>query len=448
MVMEGAPPRPQDVVTPANWQRPPYHRWAFVHAREVLPTQRVRRSSTPRPLPAAASAPAPSGEPGDGDPLARLLGVAVERTDGRTATAGEVLSSTDTDGWMLLRDGRVLAGWTRPDVPADSPHILMSVTKTVVGCITGVLAEQGVLDVDDPVERHVPELADAGHGGCSVRHLLDMRSGVQFSEEYTDATSDIRVMERAIGWRPGGEPASDAAEGLYAYLRTLRRERPPGGPFAYSSADTDVLGWVCERASGARMAALVHDLLWEPMGAADDAELLCDGVGTAVHDGGLAASVADLARFGQLLLDGGAVGERQVVPRRWIASTWAHDADVRQAFAASGAEAFLPGGWYRNQAWLRPGPFGDQLLCLGIHGQLVRVDPRTRTVAVKVSSWPTAQDPVRLHDTLRTFDAMSAAASGVTPSARRGEGARAVMTGKGDAARLDGGSAAGRDQPD
>ena len=59
----------------------------------------------------------------------------------------------------------------------------------------------------------------------------------------------------------------------------------------------------------------------------------------------------------------------------WFADVWSVDRDVRSAFAASPAEVALPGGWYRNQLWVVPGPHGDVLLCLGIYGQLVRVDP-------------------------------------------------------------------------
>jgi CubicO group peptidase (beta-lactamase class C family) len=131
-----------------------------------------------------------------------------------------------------------------------------------------------------------------------------------------------------------------------------------------------------------------------------------------VHDGGLTATARDVARFGQMLLDGGSVGGHQVAPRRWLAEVWAADRDVRQAFAASPAEVSLPGGWYRNQFWVAPGPRGDLLLCLGIYGQLVRVDPATRTVMVKLSSWDAPQDPAHLFDTMLACDAVADALSG------------------------------------
>jgi CubicO group peptidase (beta-lactamase class C family) len=206
--------------------------------------------------------------------------------------------------------------------------------------------------------------------------------------------------------------------GLYEYLVGLSAEAPHGQRFLYRSAESDVLGWVCERVSGTPMAELISTLIWEPMGAEFDAEILCDTVGTAIHDGGLCATARDLARFGQLLLDGGVVpddgddGVRTVIGPRWLREAWAVDADARSVFIESPNEVSMPGGWYRNQLWFRPGLFGDVLLCLGIHGQMIHVSRRTRTVCVKFSTWPQAQEPRFMQDTLRAFDAVGGALSG------------------------------------
>ena len=79
----------------------------------------------------------------------------------------------------------------------------MSVTKSVVGCIAGVLVEQGLLDPDKPASTYVPEIVGSGYDGATVRHLLNMRTGVAFREEYTNPDAEVRVMERYMGWRPG-----------------------------------------------------------------------------------------------------------------------------------------------------------------------------------------------------------------------------------------------------
>ena len=207
-----------------------------------------------------------------------------------------------------------------------------------------------------------------------------------------------------VGWQPGqGEP-----RGLHRFLATLQAEAPHGERFLYRSAESDVLGWVCERAAGRPMAELISELIWAPMGAEHDALLLHDGLGAAVHDGGLCATARDVARFGQMLLDGGLVpdgagGTRRVVPPQWLRRAWAVDADARGVFAASPAEWAFPGGWYRHQFWFRPGAYGDVLLCLGIHGQMIFVESATRTVGVKLSSWPTAQHPDKLVGAISTF---------------------------------------------
>jgi hypothetical protein len=98
-----------------------------------------------------------------------------------------------------------------------------------------------------------------------------------------------------------------------------------------------------------------------------------------------------------------------VVPSWWIGDSYAGDADSREAFAASPTDTRMPGGMYRNQFWL-PYPHRQLLLCLGIHGQMVYVDPVARVVGVKLSSWELPQNAAMLFDTLAAFDAISRAA--------------------------------------
>jgi hypothetical protein len=390
-------------VTARNWQEPPFNRWAYWHVREILPTYRVPRGSGPaRALPAA---------PGS----AAVPAIGVPRVGGSAGTVADVLDATFTDAYVVAADGELVCEWYGAEGGPGLPHALMSVSKSVVGCVAAVLIGNGLLEAGRQVTDYVPELAVSGYAGATVRHVLDMRSGVRFREEYADPQADVRQLDEWIGWRPGaagGEP-----RGLYAFLATLRAEAPHGSRFRYRSAETDVLGWVCERAAGAPMAELVAGLVWAPMGAEYDADLLHDGLGTAVHDGGLCATARDVARFGQMLLDGGAVpdgagGTRQVIPPRWLRESWAADADARGVFAASPDERVFPGGWYRNQFWFRPGEPGDVLLCLGIHGQMLHVSRSTRTVCVKFSSWPQAQNLLYLQDTLRAFDAVAGVLGG------------------------------------
>ena len=388
-----SPPTRDPRASASNWLEAPFNRWSMWHVRELCPTQLVSRGSGPhRPL-------AERSEPLD------LGGVIVKRVDGSTGSVRDVLDDTFTDAFAVLQSGELAAEWYTPGGGPAQVHAVLSVTKSVVGCVAAVLLDQGVLDEQQCVEEYIPELATSGYAGATVRNLLDMRTGARFLEDYGDPSAEIRQLDK---WLLGDEG------GLYAYLQQLGAERSHGGSFRYRSSETDVLGWVCERASGSRMAELIGNLVWAPMGAESDAEIQCDRIGTAVHDGGLGATARDLLRFGQLLLSGGTVtlpdgSSHPVLPPGWLRQAWAVDADVRTAFVKSPAERSFPGGWYRNQFWFRVGEYGDVLLCIGIHGQLVYVGRRTDTVCVKLSGWPDAQNPAFLQDTLRACDAVSGA---------------------------------------
>jgi CubicO group peptidase (beta-lactamase class C family) len=427
MSQEPAPESQDAPVTTLNWQDPPANRWAFWHVGDILPTYPVSRGDGPaRPLPPSGTA------------AADLLAIPVTRTGQSPGTVGEVMADTHTDAYLVLQDGELVTEWYNALGAPDRPHALMSVSKSVVGCVAGVLIDRGQLDPDREVTAYVPELAASGYAGALARHVYDMRSGVRFLEEYANPQSDIRRLDEWVGWEWTGQPGEGEPRGLYRFLATLKAEAPHGERFLYRSSESDVLGWVCERAAEQPMATLISELIWGPMGAEHDALMLHDGLGTAVHDGGLCATARDMARFGQMLLDGGLVpepgraqdpgrapdgagGTRRVVPPQWLRRAWAVDADARSVFAASPAEGAFPGGWYRHQFWFRPGDYGDVLLCLGIHGQMLHVSRRTNTVCVKFSTWPEAQNPAYLEDTLRAFDAAGGFLAGREP---RGPGGR------------------------
>ncbi|SCX32540.1 hypothetical protein SAMN02799620_05618 [Mycolicibacterium fluoranthenivorans] len=389
-MMSGFPPKVPLQVTVSNWQQPPYLQWAFRHMREIIPTQLISAADRPRPLTSGA---ADIGE------------TAVALTDGQS-TVAKVFDATFTDAVLVIHDGSVVHEQYVDGMTSSTTHLVMSISKSIVGCVAGVLVYAGELDPSAPVTDYVPEVGDCGYRGATVRDVFDMRTGVMFRETYTANDSEVRAMERSMGWAPrlDGDPL-----GAYAYLTGIGTSGPHGGGFVYRSCDTDMLGWICERVAGRRMADLISDLLWAPLGAEFDAEVTCDAVGTAVHDGGVSTTLRDLARFGQMLLDEGMVADRRIVPAQWLADAYAPPPDVRHVFARTDNALMLPCGWYRNQFWFFQAATGPVLLCLGIHGQMIYVDRATRTVVAKMSSWPQAQNPVYLAATLRACGALAAA---------------------------------------
>ena len=387
MTMIGFPPALDDRWSLANWQNAPHNRWAFQHLREVVPTARVGRGST-------VAQPFPVASPLDEQQV-------VWRFDGSSGTVADVLADTFTDGFLVLHDGKLVTEHYPSGMSPDRTHVMMSVSKSVVGCVVGMLAGSGALDVTAAVDYYIPELALAGYRGATIQDVLDMRSGISFSEEYLKPDAEVRLLEQVIGWAPREQLVLPTS--MYEYLATLQASRPHGTAFEYRSCETDILGWVCERASGIRMPELLSTLIWSRIGAEQDMDAAVDPAGAVFHDGGLAATLRDLGRFGQMLLDGGAVGGEQVVPAGWIADSLAGGADSREKFAASGNATWLPGGAYRNQFWL-PGNGREVLLCLGIHGQMIWIEPARRLVVVKLSSWPLPQDVAKLLDTIAAID--------------------------------------------
>lgn len=384
--------RPPFPVTLDNWQTADRVGWTFCHIAELFPTAIISRGS-------GRAAPLPKR-------ITSLVDVRCRDADGESTTVGAVMKATETDGWMVVHDGKLVAEQYAGEMEPDTLHLLMSVSKSIVGILVGALAAQGVLDLEEQVTALVPDLERSGYRGATVRQLLDMRSGIAFSEDYLDPDAEVRVLEQAVGWAPRRSP--DVPKTLRGFLLTLRQAREHGGPYEYRSCETDVLGWVCEAATGQRLPRLAGKLIWSRLGADFDANIGIDAEGTGLFDGGISAALCDLARFGVMIAqEGTSMTDQQVVPGAWIEDSFAGGPDSREAFASSPDDTRMRGGMYRNQFWF-PWPDRQVLLCLGIHGQMIYVDRTTGLVAVKVSSWPTPQDPWKLFSTLAAFDAISA----------------------------------------
>ena len=378
-LMTGVPPFPAaSQVTLANWQDPPFNRWGFQHIRELIPTARISRGQ-------GRALRLPRSE--------RDISGLSFRSAGRDVTVAEMLAETYTDGFLVLHRGRIVCEQYFNGMSPDTPHLLMSVSKSIVGTVAGILVSQGLLDVAAPVEKVVPELAGTSFQGATVQHLLDMRAGTHFDESYDNLESDVRTYERVYLWRP--DIAEPRPADALAYYATLNNDGEHGGPFRYRSILTDVLGWVLEKASGARLHELISRLLWQPMGAEFDAEVTVDGHGNAMADGGVCATLRDVGRFGLLFAAGRSqAGRHGPVPAQWIRDTIAGAPDGPQAFVAADDEpGFPPGAHYRNCWWVRE-PAVPFFHASGINGQNVFVHVPTRTVVVKLSTWPTALSPM------------------------------------------------------
>ena len=350
-------PDPRADIT--NWRTPAHNRWAFRNTDRVLSCATIAHDpARVRPLPRA------SGK------LHSML------------TSAPFLRYTSTDAIVVMQAGRIVFEHEASGRDAHRPHILMSATKSVMGLLVGIIEARGALDVAAPIAGHVPEIAAGPYGRATIRDLIDMRVGLKLAGE------SLASYEEATNWVPADRARPDPS--LRSFFRGLAgKDVPQAGPFSYVSANTDLLGWVLERATGETLAALLSAHLWQPMGAEADAAITVDREGLARCAGGLCATVRDLARVGQLMIDGGAVGGEQVVPGPWVEDIW-QNGDPQAWRTGEWGRIFAPispnmryrSGWYVIE------DHPEMLFAMGIHGQNLFVDRVNQLVVAKLSHWP------------------------------------------------------------
>jgi CubicO group peptidase (beta-lactamase class C family) len=248
--------------------------------------------------------------------------------------------------------------------------------------------DRGELDPSESLEEYVPELAGSAYADASVRHLLDMSVGIGYAEDYEDDDSDDGRLQRLYGYKP--KRSTDEPGSSYDFALTTRKEGEHGGVFHYVSLNTNVLGWVMERVTGLPAPRLIASEVWSKLGGEHDAYIALDGAGSAQLEAGFASSLRDLARFGQMLCQGGVFAGRRVVPSWWIADT--RERGDRRAFAASADAGLLPEASYRNGFWVSDRGDHTPLMGLGKYGQMLYVNQESGVVIGKFSSQPRPSD--------------------------------------------------------
>lgn len=369
LFMRGHPPPPDYRVHIGNWQRWPQKIWSFQHTRELFPTRGLEPQGPVWALPRA--------------PVA-LDDLAVG-TPGQARTWPQMLADTHTDAVLVLHRGRIVDERYLNGMQPQTPHLMFSATKSMAGLMGAVLVAEGRLDPNARVASVLPELADSAWADATVQQVLDMTDGVRFSEVYTDPTSDIFAYIGAMGWAPQySNPTSPS--GIRAMLPTLRRvhDEPRGSAFRYRSPATDVVAWLAARAAGQSLTEWLQQRLWGRLGMEFPANVMLDPAGTEVAFAGMSATLRDLGRLGQLLLQRGQVRGEQLIPAA-VVDDLARGGDV-QAFAASGI-AHRAGWSYRNQWWVYPGQ-PRRFAAMGAYGQRLYVFPDHELVVVILGSHP------------------------------------------------------------
>ena len=313
------PQSPRAHVTIENWDKGgALSRWVYTHVPEVFPSAVVRRGGAIVDLPMELRS--------------EIGGLKLNKPGEPEQTLDEFVNNGAVDGCIVLQDGKIVYE-KYPTIRPDDLHIIMSVTKAFVLTALAILEDQGKIDLTKPVENFLPELKGSDWAGTRLRDLVDMRSGMEGAETNNDAYRNPAhkqfQLEATLGWQPRTAPQLPEAArkgDLFGMLYTIKRERPAGEKWAYTSSNTAVLGEVVSRISGKSLADTISDLIWSKMGAEHDAIFAQNERGYPVSGAGMGATLRDVARFGLLFTKNPPAGEARPIS----------DAIIKRYFAGYG----------------------------------------------------------------------------------------------------------------
>lgn len=390
--MAGSPPPPEKVIRFADGSllKFPQLRWSFSNYRQMVPTSNVPRGNLPASV-------LPRAERSDIDAITfEPLG------SKQSITWAQSLAANYTDGIVVLHKGKIVYERYFGVLKPDGQHIAMSVTKSFFGTIGAMLVAEGKLDDNAKVVQYVPELSDSAFGDATVRQLLDMTTGLQYSENYTDPKAEIwaHVAAGNVLPRPAGYQGPNS---FYEFLQTVKKEGEHGHAFKYKTVNTDALGWVIRRATGKSIGENLRERIWSRLGVEQDAYFAVDTLGNEFAGGGLNASLRDLARFGEMMRLDGRFNDQQIVPKSVVD-------DIRRGankehFAKAGF-SLLPGWSYRNMWWVSHNAHGA-FSARGIHGQVIYIDPKAEMVIARFASHPLAANANVDPTSLPAYDALA-----------------------------------------
>lgn len=235
-----------------------------------------------------------------------------------------------------------------------------SMAKSITSILIGCAIEDGFIQsVNDPIISYIPELRKSGFEKITIKHLLQMTSGIKYNESYVN-------------------PFGDAAS--FYYGRNLRRsigkmkvKRPPGEKFEYISGNSQLLGLILERSlKGKTVTQYLQDKLWRPLGMEYDASWSMDKEKNGLEKTFccINARAIDFAKIGRLYLNKGNWHGNQIVSKNWVEESTKID-------KTNGSVPF-----YQYQWWL-PSESGD-FMAIGILGQYIYVNPAKNLIIVRL----------------------------------------------------------------
>ena len=276
-----------------------------------------------------------------------------------------------TAGLVIIQNGKIRLEKYGLDFSADGRWTSFSVAKSITSTLVGAAIRDGYIkSINDKVSAYIPDLKGSVYDDVTIRQLLTMTSGVKWNEDYGDPKSDVALFD---AHKP--EPGVDVT---VSYMRTLKREAPPGTKWVYKTGETNLVGVLVSSATGKNLSKYLSEKIWRPFGMEQDATWILGTTGHEISGCCVQASTRDFARFGLFILGGGMAKGKAVLPDGWIAA-----ATTKQVGSTR------PGYGYGYQWWtMNDGSYTAR----GIFGQGIFIDPGRKLIIASNSNWPYASD--------------------------------------------------------
>ncbi len=241
----------------------------------------------------------------------------------------------DVHGVLVVRNGYTVVEAYYPPYGPNIQHRTASVGKSFTGALVGIAIHEGYIEgVDQKVADFFPDHSDWQNDplkqAMTIEHLLTMTSGLDWPESAASYSSSQNVMSQMMRSRDWVQ-----------FVLDRPMSAAPGATYNYSSGVSHLLSAIIQEAAGMRTLSFAHQYLFEPLGASR-VSWMTDSRGTVFGAGGLRITLRDMARFGQLYLQGGVWGGKQIVPAEWV------EASVAPQVSAHGAASY-----YGYQWWVR-----------------------------------------------------------------------------------------------
>lgn len=305
----------------------------------------------------------------------------VSDENGQSIPFETLLTNTKTDAFLIMYKGEIVYENYLNNMKTNQQHYMASVSKVFTGLVIKMLANEGKINLNTKAEAYLPELQNNPFGHATIQQLLDMQVSAEFPThnfKQEGLSNQDAQLYLATGLLPRWKNY-DGPDTIYDMLNEAVEKQAPGTAFEYNNGSAETLGWIIRRITGTSLATAVDERIWLPLATEEAAYYVIDSVGTEEASAGLNATLRDMGRFGQMILNSGTYNRKQIIPKTIIEEIQNKNNQV--AVSEESKSSYT----YHNQWWITNNEH-DAFEVTGSYGQQLYIDPQAKMVIVHFSS--------------------------------------------------------------